>query len=158
MICTLRVKSQLMSQLTFLLSLYNIPNARPRYHHHFVFKVLQNAFFQSFLLTFVNVFFLNYQSDFPHSPPAKLSELDDCCKLGFKWDRKLVGHEVNLDKNKVYITGSNKHAAVLLIHDIFGWKFPNLRFLVNHFTKEANCTCYISDFYATIQTQVTTSV
>lgn len=72
---------------------------------------------------------------------------DDCCKSGFKWDGKPVGHEGTLDKNKAYITGSNKHAAVLLIHDLFGWTFPNLRLLADHFAQEANCTCYVVDLY-----------
>jgi hypothetical protein len=77
----------------------------------------------------------------------KMAELDECCKSGFAWDGTPVGHEGTLDKNKAYITGSNKQAAVLLIHDLFGWKFNNLRLLADHFAKEANCTCYVVDLY-----------
>jgi esterase/lipase len=73
--------------------------------------------------------------------------LNDCCKTGFKWDGTPEGHEGTLDNNKTYITGTNKDVAVLLVHDIFGWTFPNLRILADHFAKEANCTCYIPDLY-----------
>jgi hypothetical protein len=70
---------------------------------------------------------------------------DDCCKSAFKWDGKPVGSEGMLGKNKAYITGTNKHAAVLLVHDLFGWTFPNLRLLADHFAEEAGCTCFIPD-------------
>ncbi|KUJ07821.1 endo-1,3-1,4-beta-D-glucanase [Mollisia scopiformis] len=70
-----------------------------------------------------------------------------CCKSGFKWDGKPVGHEGTLDKNKAYITGSNKDVAILLIHDVFGWTFPNLRILADHFAEEANATVYLPDFF-----------
>lgn len=77
-------------------------------------------------------------------------ELDDCCKIGFKWDGKAVGYEGILDKNKAYITGTNKHAAVLIIHDVFGWTFPNLRLLADHFAQEANATVYLVDLYSSL--------
>lgn len=76
-----------------------------------------------------------------------MPELDDCCKTGFKWDGKAVGHEGTLDKNKAYITGTNKDAAILIIHDVFGWTFPNLRLLADHFAQEANATVYLVDLY-----------
>jgi hypothetical protein len=76
-----------------------------------------------------------------------MAELDDCCKTGFKWDGQPMGYEGTLDQNKAYSTGSNKEAAVLLVHDLFGWKFANLRLLADHFAKEANCTCYVVDLY-----------
>jgi hypothetical protein len=69
----------------------------------------------------------------------------DCCKSGFEWEGKPVGQEGTLANNKVYITGSNKDAAVLLIHDVFGWTFGNLRILADHFAKEANTTVYLVD-------------
>jgi hypothetical protein len=79
--------------------------------------------------------------------PIAMAELDDCCKTGFQWDGKTVGYEGTLDENQAYITGSNKEAAVLLVHDLFGWKLNNLRLLADHFAKEANCTCYVVDLY-----------
>jgi len=69
----------------------------------------------------------------------------DCCKTGFKWDGQPLGHEGVLGNNKTYITGDNKDAAVLLVHDLFGWTFNNLRLLADHFAQEANCTCYLPD-------------
>jgi len=76
-----------------------------------------------------------------------MAEIDDCCKSGFKWEGTPIGHEGTLANNQAYITGTNKSAAVLLIHDIFGWTLPNLRLLADHFAKEANCTCYLVDFF-----------
>ncbi|TVY85574.1 Hydrolase tropI [Lachnellula suecica] len=72
---------------------------------------------------------------------------DDCCKSGFKWDGKPVGREGTLEKNKAYITGTNKDAAILIVHDIFGWTFNNLRLLADHFAREANATVYLVDFF-----------
>jgi len=72
---------------------------------------------------------------------------DDCCKRGFEWEGKPVGTEGTLAGNKAYITGTNKHAAVLMIHDIYGWTFTNLRLLADHFAKEANVTVYLPDYF-----------
>lgn len=69
------------------------------------------------------------------------------CKSGFNWNGKPTGSETTLGKNKTYVTGDNKDAAVLIIHDIFGWTFPNLRLLADHFAKEANVTVYLPDFF-----------
>jgi len=71
----------------------------------------------------------------------------DCCKSGFKWDGKPIGSEGTLDKNKAYITGSNKDVAILIIHDVFGWTFNNLRILADHFAQEVNATVYLVDFF-----------
>ncbi|KAI9687435.1 MAG: hypothetical protein M1820_010437 [Bogoriella megaspora] len=73
--------------------------------------------------------------------------VDECCRTGFKWDGRPVGREGTLDKNRTYITGTNEDAAVLLVHDLYGWTLPNLRLLADHFAQEAHCTCYIPDFY-----------
>ena len=68
------------------------------------------------------------------------------CKIGFNWDGTPTGTESKVgDLNKAYVTGTNKDAAVLLIHDIYGWTFPNLRLLADHFAKEANVTVYLPD-------------
>lgn len=50
-------------------------------------------------------------------------------------------------KNKTYVAGDNKDAAILLIHDVYGWKFPNLRLLADHYAKEANATVFLPDFF-----------
>jgi len=71
----------------------------------------------------------------------------DCCKVGFKWNGTPVGQEGTLGQNKAYITGTNKDAAVMIVHDIFGWTLPNTRLLADHFAQEADCTCYVPDLY-----------
>jgi len=71
----------------------------------------------------------------------------DKCKSGYNWDGKPTGSETSLADVKTYVTGTNKDAAVMIIHDIFGWTFKNARVLADHFAKEANVTCYIPDFF-----------
>jgi hypothetical protein len=53
-----------------------------------------------------------------------------------------------LSNNAAYITGRNANVAILLIHDLFCWTFPNLRLLADHLANEVGCTCYIIDLYA----------
>ncbi|PSN68667.1 dienelactone hydrolase family protein [Corynespora cassiicola Philippines] len=69
------------------------------------------------------------------------------CKSGFKWDGKPTGSEAKLAGLDTYITGTSKSAAVLIVHDIFGWTFNNARLLADHFAKEANATVYLPDFF-----------
>lgn len=69
------------------------------------------------------------------------------CKSGFNWDGTPTGSESKIANNKAYVTGDNKDAAVVILHDIFGWTFPNLRLLADHFAKEANVTVYLPDLY-----------
>jgi len=71
----------------------------------------------------------------------------DCCKSGYKWDGNPEGHEGVLANNKAYITGTNKDAAILIVHDAFGWTLINTRILADHFAKEANATVYLPDFF-----------
>lgn len=69
----------------------------------------------------------------------------DCCKTGFKWEGSPVGKETTINKNKTYVTGSNKDVAVLIVHDVFGWTLPNLRLLADHYAAEADATVYLVD-------------
>ncbi|KAL5380267.1 hypothetical protein DPSP01_007842 [Paraphaeosphaeria sporulosa] len=69
------------------------------------------------------------------------------CKSGFNWNGTPNGSESKIAGSKAYVTGDNKDAAVMIIHDIFGWTFPNLRLLADHFAKEANVTVYLPDFF-----------
>lgn len=73
--------------------------------------------------------------------------LSKCCYTGFQWSGTPVGKEGKLANNPTYITGSNPDVAVLLVHDLFGWKFPNLRLLADHFASEINATVYMPDLY-----------
>ena len=70
-----------------------------------------------------------------------------CCLTGFKWEGTPTGRIGNLALNKVYITGDNQDVAILLIHDLASWKFVNLRLLADHYSREANATVYLPDFF-----------
>ncbi|KAF2471711.1 uncharacterized protein BDR25DRAFT_367477 [Lindgomyces ingoldianus] len=68
--------------------------------------------------------------------------MSECCKTGFSWGGKPVGTETTLAKNNVSVNGTPKSVAVLIVHDIFGWTFENLRLLAGHFAKEVYATVY----------------
>jgi len=71
--------------------------------------------------------------------------MSQCCLSGFRWDGTPVGKETKLGNNDTYVTGSNKDVAIMIVHDIFGWTFPNLRLLADHYAKEADATVYLPD-------------
>ncbi|OCL13696.1 endo-1,3-1,4-beta-D-glucanase [Glonium stellatum] len=73
--------------------------------------------------------------------------MSDCCKTGFNWDGQPTGKETTLANKKAYVTGTDKNAAVLIVHDVFGWTFQNVRLLADHYAKEANATVYLPDFF-----------
>ncbi|KAI2643644.1 dienelactone hydrolase [Xylaria nigripes] len=70
-----------------------------------------------------------------------------CCFKTFTWGGTPVGKEAKLANNDCYVTGDNKDAAVMIVHDIFGWKYPNARLLADHYAREANVTVYVPDFF-----------
>jgi hypothetical protein len=70
------------------------------------------------------------------------------CKSGFSWNGTPTGTETTIGKNKTYKTGTSKSAAILLVHDIFGWTFTNVRLLADHFAKEVDATVYMVDLCA----------
>ena len=71
--------------------------------------------------------------------------MSECCKTGFRWEGNPVGMESKLASHDTYVTGSNKDAAVLIVHDLFGWTFPNARILADHYAEEADVTVYLPD-------------
>lgn len=71
-----------------------------------------------------------------------------CCLTGFTWTGTPAGTVGTLAANQAYITGTNKHAAILLIHDAFGWEFPNTRLLADHLAREVDATVFVPDFFA----------
>jgi len=73
--------------------------------------------------------------------------MSSCCTSGFKWDGTPVGKETKLANLDTYVTGSNKDAAVLIVHDIFGWTLTNIRVLADHYASEAGVTVYVPDFF-----------
>ncbi|CAI7654216.1 unnamed protein product [Penicillium pancosmium] len=73
--------------------------------------------------------------------------MSDCCIKGFQWNGEPKGHERNLAGNATYVTGSNRKVAILVIHDLFGWTFPNIRLLADSYAEEVDATVYVPDFF-----------
>ncbi|KAF5009945.1 hypothetical protein FDECE_3851 [Fusarium decemcellulare] len=73
--------------------------------------------------------------------------ISSCCVKGFEWDGTPTGRTEQLAGLNTYVTGNNSKAAVLVIHDLFGWTFPNIRLLADHYAKEADVTAYVPDFF-----------
>lgn len=73
--------------------------------------------------------------------------MSECCKTGFNWNGSPTGTETTLADKPAYVTGSSKSAAIIIVHDVFGWTFKNLRLLADHFAKEADATVYLPDFF-----------
>jgi membrane protein YdbS with pleckstrin-like domain len=71
--------------------------------------------------------------------------MPDCCVQGFEWDGTPVGRENKLADLDAYVTGSNGEVALLLIHDLFGWTFTNVRVLADQYAAEINATVYVPD-------------
>ncbi|KAJ5658175.1 dienelactone hydrolase family protein [Penicillium longicatenatum] len=70
-----------------------------------------------------------------------------CCIQGFAWSGTPSGQTSKLANNDVYITGNNPQTAILFITDLFGWTFPNIRLLADHFAREVDATVYVPDFF-----------
>ncbi|KAK3402695.1 Alpha/Beta hydrolase protein [Sordaria brevicollis] len=73
--------------------------------------------------------------------------MSSCCLSGFKWDGQPQGHEATLNNQGYYVAGSNAEVAVMMIHDLYGWTFPNIRLLADHFAAEVGATVYVPDFF-----------
>lgn len=73
--------------------------------------------------------------------------VSSCCLKGFEWEGAPAGRIGKLANNEAYITGDNPDVAVMIIHDLLGWTFPNVRLLADHYAREANATVYVPDFF-----------
>ncbi|OJI96470.1 hypothetical protein ASPVEDRAFT_121830 [Aspergillus versicolor CBS 583.65] len=73
--------------------------------------------------------------------------MSDCCVRGFEWNGTPVGKETKLANLDSYVTGSSDKVAVLLIHDLFGWTFSNVRILADQYSREIDATVYVPDFF-----------
>jgi len=73
--------------------------------------------------------------------------MSECCVKGFPWQGTPKGKEATLAQNKSYVTGSNPDVAIIVIADIFGWTFPNIRLLADCYAEEVNATVYVPDFF-----------
>ncbi|KAL8371060.1 hypothetical protein RB595_001081 [Gaeumannomyces hyphopodioides] len=74
-------------------------------------------------------------------------KINSCCLRGFKWDGTPTGRTEKLGGNDVYVAGTNAEAGVLLVHDLFGWTFGNLRLLADQVAREADVTVYMPDLF-----------
>ncbi|KFA69758.1 hypothetical protein S40285_06002 [Stachybotrys chlorohalonatus IBT 40285] len=70
-----------------------------------------------------------------------------CCFQSFQWHGQPSGRIDKLAGLNVYVAGNDSEDAVLFIHDLYGWTYPNIRLLADHFAKEANVTVYVPDFF-----------
>lgn len=70
-----------------------------------------------------------------------------CCVTGFQWDGTTSGRISKIGDVDTYIAGDNPDSAVLIVPDLFGWAFANIRLLADHYAKEANVTVYVPDFF-----------
>ncbi|KAI3325371.1 dienelactone hydrolase [Xylariaceae sp. AK1471] len=70
-----------------------------------------------------------------------------CCLKTFTLGGAPTSTKTKLANNDCYVTSDNKNTAILLVHGIFGWKYPNVRLLADHFAREINATVYVPDFF-----------
>lgn len=71
--------------------------------------------------------------------------MGDCCIRGFQWDAEPKGREEKLAGRDCYVSGSSDAVAIMIIHDLFGWTFSNVRILADHYAAEVNATVYVPD-------------
>ncbi|KAI0159935.1 dienelactone hydrolase family protein [Hypoxylon sp. FL1284] len=73
--------------------------------------------------------------------------MSECCLTGFQWSGTPSGKEGKLGKLDAYITGDNPDAAIMMVHDAFGWTFSNCRLMADHLAREVGATVYLPDFF-----------
>ncbi|KGQ02046.1 hypothetical protein PAAG_11224 [Paracoccidioides lutzii Pb01] len=64
--------------------------------------------------------------------------VSSCCLKAVEWDGIPTGSVGKLANNNAYITGNNPDVAVMIVHDLLGWTFPNVRLLADHYARQAN--------------------
>lgn len=70
----------------------------------------------------------------------------ECCLRGIQWEAQPKGTETTLAGRPCYIAGSeNASAAIMIIHDLFGWTFRNTRILADHYAEEVQARVYVPD-------------
>ena len=74
-----------------------------------------------------------------------MAQIKDCCLKAYRWDALPLGNVSKLGGKDTYVTGSNPDVAVLIIHNIHGWTYPNTRVLADHYAVEINATVYVPD-------------
>lgn len=71
--------------------------------------------------------------------------MSECCLKGFRWEAPTKGHESQLAGNDCYVTGPESNVAIIVIHDLYGWKFRNIRLLADHYAEETGAIIYVPD-------------
>ena len=71
----------------------------------------------------------------------------ECCLRGFRWGGQPKGKTGKIAGLDSYLTGTNGDAAVLIIADLYGWTFPNIRLLADHYAEEAGVTAFVPDLW-----------
>ncbi|KAK3328109.1 Alpha/Beta hydrolase protein [Cercophora scortea] len=82
-------------------------------------------------------------------------KVHNCCLKAFEWDGTPSGTETTIpgtSQPAYVVTGSgstNPDAgpAILMVHDLFGWTFPNNRLLADHYAREMGAAVYLPDFF-----------
>ena len=70
----------------------------------------------------------------------------DCClKSGSIWTGSPKGTETTFEGTGCYVIGNNPDVAIMVIHDLFGWTYPNIRLLADRYAEEVNATVYVPD-------------
>ncbi|KAK2468897.1 hypothetical protein H9L39_19489 [Fusarium oxysporum f. sp. albedinis] len=73
--------------------------------------------------------------------------MSDCCLKGFQWEAKPNGRSNTVAGLDCYISGSNDDAAVIIVHDLFGWTLDNIRILANHLAQDIDAIVYVPDCF-----------
>lgn len=76
-----------------------------------------------------------------------MMSISTCCLTGSEWKRQPTGQEGEIAGLNTCVSRSSKETAVVIIHDLFGWKFPNTRLLADHYASDAGATVYVPDFF-----------
>ena len=71
--------------------------------------------------------------------------MGECCLRGFRWNAPPAGKEGKIGDSNTYIAGDNNDTAVIIITDLYGWKFSNIRLLADHYAEEADVTAFVPD-------------
>lgn len=71
--------------------------------------------------------------------------MNDCCLKGFRWNEEPKGYDTRFTGRDCYVSGHNPSVGIIIIHDIFGWKFRNTRLLADHYADEVDATVYVPD-------------
>ncbi|KAM7189558.1 Alpha/Beta hydrolase fold [Naviculisporaceae sp. PSN 640] len=114
---------------------------------------------------------LNYQTNChsrngrePKTSNMSTDKIQPCCLKGFRWSGTPQGEEITVDLPiansstntsttrtipcyKASPPNASPKRAILFIHDLFGWTFPNNRLLADHYAAETNSTVYLPDFF-----------